>query len=70
MGVGKQVEYITRICNQWLNLLNQMKKQALPQVQLLNVFLALIVSRFQYSWHGYASEAHIESIEKLLVKAK
>ena len=32
MGEGKQVEYITRICNQRLQLLNQMRKQDLPQV--------------------------------------
>ena len=38
MDAGNQVEYITHICNQRLYLLNQVRKQGLPQAQLFNVF--------------------------------
>ena len=66
-------EYITHICNQRLYLLNQIRKQGLQQVQLLNVFQAIILSRILYAspaWYGYASDVHIDSIQKILGKAK
>ena len=50
-----------------------MRKQGLQQVQLLNVFQAIILSRILYEspvWYGYASDAHIDSIKKILGKAK
>ena len=73
MGARRHIEYITHICNQRLYLLNQIIKQSLQQVQLLNVFQAIILSRILYaspSWYGYASDAHIDSIQKILGKAK
>ena len=73
MGAGRHIEYITHICNQRLYLLNQIRKQGLQQVQLLNVFQAIILSRILYAsptWYGYASDVHIDSIQKILGKAK
>ena len=54
-------------------MINQTRKQGLPQTQLHNVFQAIILSRIQYAFparYGYASKTHIESIQKMLVKAK
>ena len=73
MGAGRHIEYITHICNQRLYLLNQIRKQGLQQVQMLNVFQAIILSRNLYSspaWYGYASDVHIDSIQKILGEAK
>ena len=73
MEAGRHIEYITHICNQRLYLLNQIRKQGLQQVQLLNVFQAIILSRILYAspaWYGYASDVHIDSIQKVLGKAK
>ena len=42
-------------------------------MQLLNVFQAIILSRILYAspaWHGYASDVHNDSIQKILSKAK
>ena len=69
MSAGKQVEYITRICNQRLYFLNQMRKYGLPQAQLHNVFQAIIMFFIQYSSsarYGYASKVHIQIIQKML----
>ena len=73
MGTASHIEYITHICNQRLYLLNQIRKQGLHQMQLLNVFQAIIWSRILYAslaWYGYASDVHIDSIQKVLRKAK
>ena len=74
MGTEKQVEYITRICNQQLYLLNQIRKQVLPQAQLHKVFQAIILCCIQYAspaWYGYPSEVHNRlRIQNMLVKAK
>ena len=73
MGAGRHIEYITHICNQRLYLLNQNRKQGLQQMQLLNVFQAIILFRILYAshaWYGYASDVHIDSIQKILGKAK
>ena len=73
MGVGRHIEYITQIFNQRLYLLNQIRKQGLQQVQLLNVFQAIILSRILHAspaWYGCASDVHIYSIQKILGKAK
>ena len=73
MGAGRHIEYITRICNQRLYLLNQIRKQDLQQVQLLNVYQAIILSRIPYAspaWYDYASDVHIDSFQKVLGKAK
>ena len=42
-------------------------------MQLLNVFQAIILSRILYAsptWYGYPSDVHIDSIQKVLGKAK
>ena len=73
MGAGRHIEYITHICSQRLYLLNQIRKQGLQQVQLLNVFQTIILSRIlsaSPAWYDYASHVHIDSIQKILVKAK
>ena len=73
MEAGRHIEYITHICNQRLYLLNQIRKQGLQQVQLLNVFQAIILSRILYAlpaWYGYASDAHIDSIQKVFGKTQ
>ena len=66
LGAGKQVEYMTRICNQRLYLLNQTRKQGLSQAQLHNVFQAFSMSSIQYAspaCNRYVSEAYIRSIQ-------
>ena len=42
-------------------------------MQLLNVFQAIILSSILYAspaWYGYASDVHIDSIQKILGKTK
>ena len=42
-------------------------------MQLLNVFQAIMLSRILYAslaWYGYASDVHIDSIQKILGKVK
>ena len=73
IGAGSQVEYITHIYNEQLCLLNQMRKQGLIAALLLKVFQTIVLSRIQYAspaWYGYVSQAHIQSIQNMLVKAK
>ena len=48
-GVGKQIDYLLKICNQRIYLLNQIKKQDLAKQQLLRVFDAIIISRITYA---------------------
>ena len=66
MGFTKYVDYITHICNQRLHLLNQLRKQSLPQSELQCVFVAIVLSRLLYAapaWTGYASTSDIESMQ-------
>ena len=73
MSFTKHVDYITHICNQWLYLLNQLKKQNLPQAELQSVFVAIVQSRLLYAspaWNGYATASNMESLKKVLIKAK
>ena len=42
-------------------------------MQLLNIFQAIILSRILYAspaWYSYVSDVHIDSIQKILGKAK
>ena len=64
---------ITHICNQRLYLLNQLKKQSLPRVELQSVFVAIVLSCLLYAspaWNGYATASNMESLKKVLIKAK
>ena len=73
MGVSKHVDYVTRICNKRLYLLNQIKKQGLTKAELLSVFEAIALTRILYAspaWSGYASANNIDSLQRDLIKAK
>ena len=51
---------IFNICNQRLYLLNLLKKQGLPQLQLQTVFHAILISLLLYAapaWRGFARTA-------------
>ena len=68
LGAGKQIEYMLKICNQWLYLLNQLKKQGLSKQKLNNIFNAIVMSRLTYAtaaWRGYASSAECNNIQGL-----
>ena len=49
LGAGKQIEYMLKICNQRLFLLNQLKKQGLSKQKLNNVFNVIVMSRLTYA---------------------
>ena len=73
LGTRKHCDYILKICNQRLYLLNLLKKQVLPQLQLQTVFHAILISRLLYAapaWRGFARAADIDCIQWMLVKAK
>ena len=73
MSFTQHVDYITHICNQRLYLLNQLKKQSLPRAELQSVFVAIVMSRLLYAspaWNEYATASNIESLKKVLIKAK
>ena len=73
MGASKHVDYVTHICNQRLYLLNQIKKQGLPKAELLSVFEAIALTRILHAspaWSGYASANNIDSLQRVLIKAK
>ena len=71
LGARKHFDYILKICNQRLYLLNLLKKQGLPQLQ--TVFHAILIARLLYAapaWRGFARAADIDCIQCMLVKAK
>ena len=73
MGFTKHVDYMIHICNQRLYLLNQLRKQSLPQSELQSVFVAIVLSPLLYAapaWTGYASTSIIESMQRVLVNDK
>ena len=73
LEAGKQIEYMLKICNQRLYLLNQLKKQGLSKQELNNVFNAIVMSRLTYAaaaWKGYASSAECTNIQAFLIKTK
>ena len=73
LGAGKQIDYLLKICNQRLYLLNQIKKQGLAKQQLLRVFDAIIISRITYAaaaWRGFATVAECNAIQAYLNKVK
>ena len=58
MSFTEQVDYITHICNQRLYLLNQLKKQSLPQAEFQSVFVVIVLTRLLYAspdWNGNAT---------------
>ena len=59
-ATNAQTEYVLKICNQRLYLLNQLKKQGLPRKQLEQVFESIVLSRITYAvgaWRGFTSIA-------------
>ena len=73
LGARKHCDYILKICNQRLYLLNSLKKQGRPQLQLQTVFHAILISRLLYAasaWSGFARAADTDCIQCMLVKAK
>ena len=44
LGAGKQIDYLFKICNQRVYLLNQIKEHGPTKQQLLRVFDAIIIS--------------------------
>ena len=64
LGARKHCDYILKICNQRLYLLNLLKKPGLPQLQLKTVHVILI-SRLLYAalaWRGFARAIDIDCI--------
>ena len=62
-----------QLCNQGLNLFNQLKKQGLAKKQLLKVFNAIVMSRITYAaaaWRGFASSAEINYIQIFVNKVQ
>ena len=49
LATNAQTEYVLKICNQSLYLLNQLKKQSLPRHQLQQVFESIVLSRITYA---------------------
>ena len=73
LGAGKQIDYLLKICNQRLYLLNQKKKQGLAKQQLLRVFDAIIIFRITNAaaaWRGFATVAECNAIQAFLNKVK
>ena len=67
------LHYILKMCNQRLYLLNLLKKQGRPQLQLHTVFHAILIAHLLYAasaWRGFARAADIDCIQCMLVKAK
>ena len=60
LATNAQTEYVLKICNQRLYLLNQLKKQGLSRYKLLQVFESIGLSRITYAvaaWWGFTSIA-------------
>ena len=73
LGAGKQIEYMLNIWNQWLYLLNQLKKRGLSKQKLNTVFNAVVMCWLTYAaaaWRGYASSAECNNFQAFLIKAK
>ena len=73
MSACKHVDYVTHICNQRLYLLNQIKKQGFHKAELLSVFEEIVLTRVLYAspaLSGYASANNIDSLQRVLIKAK
>ena len=71
-GVSKHCDYILKICNQRLCLINLLKGQGLPWLQLQTAFRTILISRLLYAvhtWSGFAHTADTECIQKMLIKA-
>ena len=71
VGMKKHVDYILHICNQRTYLLTQLKRQGLPQTQLLNVVDAIIPACVLYAssaWRAYLNAADINSCNSCLLK--
>ena len=49
LGAGKQIDFLLKICNQRLYLLNQIKKQGPAKYQLLHVFDTIIIYCITYA---------------------
>ena len=70
LGAGKQIDYLLKICNQRLYLLNQIKKLILARQQLLRVFDAIITSRITYAaatWTRFATGAECNATQAFLI---
>ena len=71
LATNAQTEYVLKICNQRLYLLNQLKKQVLPRHQLLQVFESIDLSRKTYAvaaWWGFTSIAERIELQKFVHK--
>ena len=63
LDARKHCDYISKICNQRLYLLNLLKKQGLPQLQLQTMFHAILIARLIYAapaWRDFARAAGID----------
>ena len=59
------VKYTSSILNQRLYLLNQLRKQELNVSGLTQVFMALVVARFQYALPALAGQFSADDLRKL-----
>lgn len=69
----EHVDYVIKISNQRLYLLQQLRKQGLSDKCLDVVFCAIILSIITYAlsaWGGYVTKDNINRINKTLAKAK
>ena len=72
LSVRDHVDYILKVCNQRLYLLNKLKHAGLDEQGLATVFQAIVVSRVLYalpSWFGRLTQLDIGRINGLFGKA-
>ena len=71
LATNAQTEYVLKICNQRLYLLNQLKTQGLPRHQLQQVVESVVLSRITYAvaaWWGMTSIAERIESQKFVHK--
>ena len=65
MSMQSHVKYTISILNQHLYLLNQLRKQGINVSGLTQVFMALVVARFQYSLPALAGQLSADDLHKV-----
>ena len=65
LSMHSHVKYTIRILNQRLYLLNQLRKQGLHVSGLTQVFMALVVARFQYALPALAGQLSVDDLRKV-----
>ena len=65
LSMQSHVKYTISILNQRLYLLNQLRKQGLNVSGLTQVFMALVVARFQYALPALAGQLSADDLRKV-----